>query len=122
MNCSKELLTPTPSADTLLRYHHLEKGIASSAGLSVEEFHCLTQLYVHKPGCVKDLSALLDVAPSRTSKLLRVLEDRGFIVRSLGSPDRRKERVELTDIGKAAAQDLVQKLGLQADELSAAST
>ena len=92
----------------LLRCHQLEKELAGSAGLSVDEFHCLSQLYLHAPCCVKTLCELLEVHPTRASRLLNDLESKGYLTRTLGFADKRKELLTLTPAGVSAARDLVQ--------------
>jgi DNA-binding MarR family transcriptional regulator len=91
----------------LLRCHRLEKGLASSAGLTVDEFHCLSQIYLHAPRCVKDLCGLTGFHPTRVSRLLNSLEAKGYLTRSLGSQDHRKELLTLTRAGIGAARSLV---------------
>jgi len=92
----------------LLRCHQLEKGLAASAGLSVDEFHCLSQLYIHAPCCVKTLCEFTGFQPSRVSRLLNALERRGYLTRSLGVEDKRKESLALTQAGMGAARNLLQ--------------
>jgi len=96
----------------LLRCHQVEKGLAASAGLSVDEFHCLSQLYVHAPCCVKKLCELLEIHPTRASRLLNDLEERGYLTRSLDFSDKRKELLTLTSTGMAAARELLQSSAL----------
>ncbi len=96
----------------LLRCHQLEKGLAASAGLSVDEFHCLSQLYIHAPCCVKTLCELLDIHPTRASRLLNDLEKRGYLTRSLGFADKRKELLALTPTGVSAARELMESSAL----------
>lgn len=93
--------------DLLLKCHQLEKHIAGSLHISVEELYCLTLLHLRKPRCVKELSSHLGVKGTRTSKLLHSLERRGFIVRTLSQADHRKERVTLTVLGEAAAENVL---------------
>lgn len=92
----------------ILRCHQLEKGLAASAGLSVDEFHCLNQLYIHAPCCVKTLCELTGIHPPRASRLLNTLEQKGYLTRSLGVQDRRKELLTLTERGMGAARSLLQ--------------
>jgi DNA-binding MarR family transcriptional regulator len=92
----------------LLKCHKLEKGLAASAGLSVDEFHCLSQLYVYAPCCVKTLCELTGIHPSRASRLLSGLERKGYLTRTLGIEDKRKESVALTEAGVGVARSLFQ--------------
>ncbi len=102
----------------LHRCHLLQKAIASSAGLSVDEFHSLCQLYVHAPCCVKTLCERMRIFPSRASRLINALEQKGFLTRSLGVDDRRKELLSLTPGGISEAEKLLRSCALSAHDLS----
>ena len=102
----------------LLKCHQLEKELAGSAGLSVDEFHCLSQLYLHAPCCVKTLCELLEVHPTRASRLLNDLEGRGYLTRTLGFADKRKELLALTSAGVSAARELMQSSELSVRHLA----
>ncbi len=95
-------------ARLLLQCHRLEKGLASSAGLSVDEFHCISQLFVHAPCCVKALCELTGIHPTRASRILSVLERKGYLLRTLGVEDKRKESLTLTDAGVEVARRLLE--------------
>jgi DNA-binding MarR family transcriptional regulator len=98
----------------LLRCHRLQKDLAFSAGLSVDEFHCLSQLYIHAPCFVKTLCEYTGFPPTRASRLLNALERRGFLHRQMGVEDRRTELLTLTQEGIGAARCLLQKCVLSA--------
>ncbi len=95
-------------ARLLLQCHRLEKGLASSAGLSVDEFHCISQLFVHAPCCVKALCELTGIHPTRASRILSALERKGYLLRTLGVEDKRKESLTLTDAGVEVARRLLE--------------
>lgn len=109
----------TEVADLLLKCHQLEKELAASAGLSVDEFHCLSQLFMHAPCCVKELCELLGIHATRASRLLNDLERRGYVARSLGFPDKRKEQLTLTSDGMLAARSLLHSSTLTVGHLGA---
>ena len=104
-------------ARLLLKCHRLEKELAASVGISVEEFHCLVQLYLHAPCCVKTLLEWLGVHPTRASKLLHNLEQKGSLTRSLGFADKRKELVNLTPEGLRKARTLLESSALSKQQL-----
>ena len=85
----------------------IDKQLATSASLSVDELHCLGVLYLERPSCVKKLNELLGHSATRTSKILRSLERRGYVVRSLHLMDRRMEQVTLTEEGQRAAESVL---------------
>ena len=112
---------PQPGLDLLkilLRCHQLEKAIATSARLSVDELYCVSQLYVNAPCCVKTLCELVGIPPTRASRLLHDLEKRGYITRTLGFSDKRKELLALTPEGVSAAQNLLQSCAISIRDLS----
>jgi DNA-binding MarR family transcriptional regulator len=102
----------------LLSCHKLEKGLAASAGLSVDEFHCLSQLYAFAPCCVKTLCGLTGIHPTRASRLLNGLERKGYLSRSLGVEDKRKESLTLTDAGLHVARRLLDSCALSRHSLA----
>jgi DNA-binding MarR family transcriptional regulator len=82
--------------------------LANDAGLSVNAFHCMMQLYLEKPCCVRELTEILGIGSTSTSKLLRSLDKNGRITRSLDQNDRRVERVALTEQGAEVIQRILQ--------------
>ncbi|WP_294477945.1 winged helix DNA-binding protein [uncultured Bacteroides sp.] len=53
-----------------------------------------------------NLSKRTDLSPSHTSKMLRILEEKGLIVRTLGSEDRRQMHFHLSPNGKKRVNEL----------------
>jgi DNA-binding MarR family transcriptional regulator len=104
--------------ELLLKCHQLEKELAAEGNLSVDEFHCLTQLYARAPCCVRTLSEVLGTSPSRTSRLLHGLEERGYLARSLGFADKRMEMLVLTQDGMAAARQVLQSSAFSVTQLA----
>ena len=84
-----------------------DRMIAQSVGLSVDEMHCLNLLNSEKPTCVKKLVDLLGVSSTRTSKILRSLEQQGFVTRSILESDRRMEQISLTTEGLEVTRKLL---------------
>lgn len=89
------------------RCRGIDKHVSASVGLSIDEVHCLSVLFSEKPSSVKMLSDLINVSPTRTSKILRDLEQRGFLSRTLDVSDHRKEHVMLTEEGKQTVDRLL---------------
>ncbi|MCX6133887.1 MAG: MarR family winged helix-turn-helix transcriptional regulator [Ignavibacteriales bacterium] len=89
------------------RCRGIDKYVSSRAELTVDEMHCLSVLYSDHPPSVKRLSELINVSSTRASKLLKDLEDREFVTRTLDADDRRKELVVLTEPGERAVQKIV---------------
>jgi DNA-binding MarR family transcriptional regulator len=86
--------------ELVLRCHQFEKRVALTLGLSVDETHCLSQLYLHAPFCVRKLTELLGVSSTRMSRILMMMERKGLITRKTSPLDRRIEQVSLTDMGR----------------------
>jgi len=84
-----------------------ERQLADLAAVTIGELHCLTQLHIEKPCCIRRLSSILGVSASSTSKLLRSLDEKGYIERELDATDRRQERVHLTEEGAAVVQRIM---------------
>ena len=93
--------------ETALLCRKADRKIAFAAGMTVEEVHCLYSVAMNSPSCVKVLSDDLGLNAPRTSKVLRSLEQRGYVVRVLHAEDRRMEQVLLTPAGTAAAKTIV---------------
>jgi DNA-binding MarR family transcriptional regulator len=77
----------------------LEKRLESLTRLSSDALLVLLLLHTRRPASVKELTGHLGVSDSRTSKLLCLLEDRGFITRRISVADRRVEQISLTPRG-----------------------
>lgn len=82
--------------------------LAGDAGLTVSEFHCMMQLHLEKPCCVRDLTAVLGIGATSTSKLLRSLDRKGWIIRTLDDADRRMEIIRLSDAGAGVVQRILE--------------
>ncbi len=106
----------------LLKCHLLEKELAASSRLSVDECHVISQLYLKAPHCVKSLRELLGLDPTRLSKLLHDLEEHGYLTRSLDAVDKRKERLTLTAEGIAVARNLLASSARLAAQLAGSVT
>lgn len=95
--------TLTSQAESLIgvltETRKLEKRLESLTRLSSDALLVLLLLHTRKPASVKELTGHLGVSDSRTSKLLCLLEDRGFITRRISLSDRRVEQISLTPRG-----------------------
>jgi DNA-binding MarR family transcriptional regulator len=89
------------------RCRGIDKHVSAAAGLSIDEMHCLSVLFSEKPPSVKTMSELINVTATRASKILRDLEERGLLSRTIDVSDHRKEHVILTDEGRQAAEKLL---------------
>lgn len=78
----------------------LEKRLESLTRLSSDALLVLLLIHSKRPPSVKELTGYLGVSDSRTSKLLCLLEDKGFITRRISLTDRRVEQISLTPRGE----------------------
>lgn len=69
--------------------------------------HFLSALYSEHPPSVKRLSEMVSISPSRTSKILKLLEQKGFVTRSIHPVDHRQEEVRLTEDGRRAVEAIL---------------
>ena len=83
----------------LTQSRKLEKRLESTTRLSSDALLVLLLIHSKRPSSVKELTGHLGVSDSRTSKLLCLLEDRGFITRRISLTDRRVEQISLTPRG-----------------------
>ena len=93
--------------DLSLLCRKADRLVAEGSGLSVDEVHCLTLVSTKDPLSVKKLREYLGLSPTRISKILRSLEENGFIHRELSTNDRRVEHVLLTQKGKEMVDELL---------------
>jgi DNA-binding MarR family transcriptional regulator len=89
------------------RCRGIDKYVSSSAGMTIDEMHCLSALFADHPSSVTRLCELITVPPTRASKLLKGLEQRGFVTRTQHAADRRREEIVLTNSGTQAAQAIL---------------
>ncbi len=94
--------------ELVLRCHRYEKRVAATLGLSVDETHALSQLFLHNPSCVKDLTGRLGVSSTRMSRVLLMMERKGLIRRRSSPVDHRVEQVSLTVGGTALVGRLME--------------
>jgi DNA-binding MarR family transcriptional regulator len=103
--------TKTERIVSLIRFVEIcqrrELEIARAFGLSPGEYRCLVMFLREPEHSIKELAEGLGVGPSRLSRILDKLEDRGLIVRTLSRKDRRNVRVTLS----ARGADMVVRLG-----------
>ena len=78
----------------------IDKYVSASAGLPIDEMHSLCALHSDHPASVTRLSELVNVSPTRASKILKSLEQRGLVTRAFDPADHRRERVVLTEKGE----------------------
>ena len=89
------------------RCRGIDKYVSSRAQLTIDELHCLSVLFSEHPSSVKRLSELINVSTTRASKILKDLEQRGYVSRTPDAEDRRKEQVLLTETGSLTVRRIL---------------
>jgi DNA-binding MarR family transcriptional regulator len=79
--------------------------------ISVAEAHALLDLQAAGPISQRDLAAGLRLEKSTVSRLVRLMESRGWVKRTPAAHDRRVMHVSLSEAGQVAAQHLAQARG-----------
>ncbi|MBL7006811.1 MAG: MarR family transcriptional regulator [Spirochaetia bacterium] len=74
--------------------------IGLAFNLTLGEVACISIIAGHKTLSSKNLSSLMDLSPSRGSRVISRLIDRGFIVAKPDENDRRNLSLSLTEAGK----------------------
>lgn len=83
--------------------------IGSTYGLSEREVDCVFKIASHEDITSKDLSHLLGLSPSRGSRVVNHLVQRGFIEVSHDDQDRRSNKLSLSDNGRVCYQDILKQ-------------
>lgn len=99
--------------------HHPEQTPCGQA-VAVAEAHTLMELMQTQPLSQSALSKRLSLEKSTVSRLLTGLEKRGWIERDRNPADRRIVEIQLTDIGKQAANTLSDARQLKFDQVLSA--
>ncbi|MEX1276703.1 MAG: MarR family winged helix-turn-helix transcriptional regulator [Bacteroidota bacterium] len=95
---------------------HVQNALAKEVSLPAYQLECLLLLYLDHPESAGSLAEKMSIHRSSLSKLLSALQRRGLIERAIGSPDRRRERLTLTDAGLA----LVEQVQSRGEEIARA--
>lgn len=77
---------------------------ASDAPTRLQRFALMT-MAEHRTVSVSDLTEMLDIGAATMSQLVRALEDRGWVRRTLDPADRRRHRVGLTADGRRIVEE-----------------
>jgi len=106
----------------VLRCRELDKDLATLSGLTIDELHCLAVVSLRRPTHVRQLSDILGLTSSRTSKVLKSVEKKGLLRRLHHPLDRRKGDVVLTAPGKAMVEKTVLYLSAARKKLLESTT
>lgn len=80
--------------------HQFESAFEKRYGICLNEGMTLCSLSKTGRLCPGELGELLGLTPSNTSKVLRSVENKGFVSRELGTRDKRQMYFSLTERGR----------------------
>jgi DNA-binding MarR family transcriptional regulator len=83
--------------------------MGKTLNLTMGEVECIFTLADHRAISSKQLSSMLEVSPSRGSRIVAKLVDRGYIVTNVDPHDRRTVMLSLTEEGRRCHQELEQE-------------
>ena len=90
-----------------LACRRFQKRLGMGTDLSATEIICLLILYLEDLKSVSELSSIVDLSCTSTSKILSKLQNKKYIETTFDSSDRRKERVVLTQLGREMSENLL---------------
>ena len=93
----------------VLKTFHAQKNkvrpLMNAIGISPGQPKVLTFLALHGACLQKDLAAACDIEPATISKLLNLLEEKGYLERRSHTYDRRAIQIGLTEAGKKLVEN-----------------
>jgi DNA-binding MarR family transcriptional regulator len=90
-----------------LACRRFQRRLGNGTGLSINEIICLLILYLEDLKSVGELSSIVDLSCTSTSKILSKLQKKKYIETAFNSSDRRKEQVVLTQPGLEMSESLL---------------
>ncbi|MFV0312805.1 MAG: MarR family winged helix-turn-helix transcriptional regulator [Dysgonomonas sp.] len=98
--------------------YNFEKRFAEANGITINEGMLLCCLKDGKPKSANELCDFVGLSNSRVSRVITTVEDKGYIVREMGTTDKRQMIFTLTDSGKQKTKEM-QAQGMDFSELTA---
>ncbi|MBD8387559.1 MarR family winged helix-turn-helix transcriptional regulator [Dysgonomonas sp. BGC7] len=86
--------------------YSFEKDFAENNGITINEGMLLCCLKDGKPKSANDLCDFVGLSNSRVSRIITTVEEKGFIVRKMGTTDKRQMIFTLTDQGKEKTKEM----------------
>jgi len=97
--------------------YNFEKSFAEKYGITINEGMLLCCLKDGKPKSANELCDFVGLSNSRVSRVINTVETKGFIVREMGTTDKRQMIFTLTDLGKQKTNEM-QSQGIDFSELT----
>jgi len=113
MRKDQKTLNAEELAELTLRFvngcHEKEKRLAKESGLTSAEFRALRFFAIHDIRNNKDVSTLMVISQSRSTRILDGLCDKGYIEREIDVSDRRNMVLSLTAKGRRKVTEINQE-------------
>ena len=90
----------------LVNCQEKERRLAKQYGLTTTEFRCLRYFSANEVKSKKDIAATMMLSPSRLTRILDGLTEKGFAYREINPKDRRNMIVLLTEQGNKLVSEL----------------
>jgi DNA-binding MarR family transcriptional regulator len=98
--------------------YSFERRFADANGITINEGMLLCCLKDGKPKLANELSDFVGLSNSRVSRIINTVESKGYILREMGTTDKRQMIFTLTEQGKRKVKEM-QAQGLNFSELTA---
>ena len=105
MDISQKILNIRSSSRQLVRELNFLKGAFNDTGFSYSQCHMLFELDVHKVLNLAELSEILRLDKSTSSRIIKKLIDKGLVQVTKNENDQRQKLFSLTPLGKACTVD-----------------
>ncbi|MDU1891832.1 MAG: MarR family transcriptional regulator [Dysgonomonas sp.] len=89
--------------------YNFEKEFAESNGITINEGMLLCCLKDGKPKSANELCDFVGLSNSRVSRVINTVEQKGYIIRQMGTTDKRQMIFTLTDLGKQKTKEMQDK-------------
>jgi len=86
-----------------------EKEFAEKNGITINEGMVLCCLKDGKPKAANDLCDFIGLSNSRVSRVINTIESKGYIIRQMGTNDKRQMIFTLSDMGKEKVQEMLKQ-------------
>lgn len=96
--------------------YNFEKSFAEKNGITINEGMLLCCLKDGKPKSANELCDFVGLSNSRVSRVINTVETKGYIVREMGTTDKRQMIFSLTEEGKKKTEEMQSK-GIDFSEL-----
>lgn len=83
-----------------------EKQFAENTGITINEGALLCCMKDGKPKSANELSDFIGLSGSRVSRIIHAMESKGYLLREIGSVDKRQMIFTLTNEGQAKIEEM----------------